>query len=563
MLTLIALLSPSADACGGFACSNSAPVMQAAERILFAVDEEVGEVEAHVQITFTGESTDFGWIVPVAGIPELFLSTDDLFSTIYFPTNPTYTLTVKELGDCRSDVMFESAGTASDADSSPSSPAAEDGGVNVLASGNVGPYSTVVLEADSSAALLGWLAENDFDVPANLDPVLAPYLASGQNFLALRLKPGNTSGDIAPLGMRYAGDKPSIPIQLTSVAAVPDTRLEVYVLGRDRAVPESYLHVQPNDMAYDYFTQTVLYPDIITKAADEAGGHAFATDFTGSTVLLRDALYSDGMFAEDELAAANDVFEWMSTILSGGFVTGSGYYYYLTFDINLANAIRTVLPLPADLAADGVSETMFWSNLPYYTDSFDAAAFDVAAATSAVDAGFLEPRRHANALFEAHDRITRLTSSLDAIEMTVDPTFVFNTDMPQNVVVGHEATLLYHCENEEVRDEALRNIVYPGEISVNLPPEEWFQDQGITEYEYLADLAAFNASVIEQTGETGQASLLTDNRPALAEIVDGLNASFDAEFGTGGGGCGCNGTGSPAVPLLAAAAALLATRRRR
>jgi hypothetical protein len=562
MLALLSLFAPAADACGGFACDNARPVMQAAERILFAVDEANEEVEAHVQITYTGESQDFAWIVPVAGEPEIFLSTDALFSALYFPTNPNYTLTTVELGECRSSDRGVSLAGGSDAVLAPSSATADSGGVNVISTQNVGPYSTTILEADSTAALLDWLDEFGYDVPANFGPVLAPYVASGQNFVALRLLPGNTSGDIAPLGMRYAGTKPSIPIQLTSIAAVPDTRLEVYVVGRDRAVPESYLHVVPNDMAYDYFRQTVTYPDIITRAADEAGGRAFATDWTGSTELMRDVLYSDSMFAESDLAAATDIFAWMDVILSGGFLQGGGYYYYATFDVNLANALRTVLPLPPSLAADGLTEAMFWTNLRYYEDSFDASAIDLAAATAAVQDGFVEPRRHANALFADNPHMSRLTSSLDADEMTVDPTFVFNADMPQEVDINHPATLSYHCEDGQERDRAYREIEFPDGTAVDLPSEDWFSDEHITEYEYLSDLAALNAAVIEQTGAEGEPEVFTDNRPVLAGLADDLNASFADMFM---GGCGCDGSGvnGAATPLLAGAAALLARRRRR
>ena len=72
----IALFGPApALACGGFFCNPAAPVLQAAERIVFAIDRDAGEVEMHVQITYTGPSEDFAWIVPVPRAPEIGLST--------------------------------------------------------------------------------------------------------------------------------------------------------------------------------------------------------------------------------------------------------------------------------------------------------------------------------------------------------------------------------------------------------------------------------------------------------------------------------------------------------
>ena len=54
-------------ACGGFFCSFLAPVRQAAERILFAVDED-STVTAHVQISYVGEAQKFSWVLPLPSV---------------------------------------------------------------------------------------------------------------------------------------------------------------------------------------------------------------------------------------------------------------------------------------------------------------------------------------------------------------------------------------------------------------------------------------------------------------------------------------------------------------
>jgi hypothetical protein len=563
LVALLSLLAPSADACGGLFCNSSAPTMQSAERILFAIDEDAQEVEVHVGITYTGESKDFSWVVPVPGEPELFPSTDQLWSGIYFPTNPTYTMATVIEGDCKSPSRGGLFGGGADfAAPAEATFTSSSGGVSVLAQQAVGPYDTVTLAADSSDALTTWLTDNGYDLPPGLEPVLAPYVAAGQNFVALRLLPGMTSGDIAPLGMRYPGTQASIPIQLTSIAAQPNTRLEVYVLGDARAVPLSYLHVIPNDMAYDWFTQSVLYDDVVTLAADEAGGHAFATDFSGSTDVLAGAVYVEGTYPLEEMRTM-DVDSWLATAYLPSYNQSYGYYGYYAastpIDANLLAVMELVLPEPESLVAQGVPETAYWACPECYVQGA-ALSFDPVAATDAFESGFVDPLRNAQGVLDRFPHITRLTSSLDAREMTVDPLFGFNSDMEQDSSNLHNATLTYDCASRRTTfDDADRELEFPDGSVVSLPSESWFADHHETEYEYLSSLAAYNAAVIEQTGESGEPVVVSDERGALADLVDALNGSFAQEFG---GGCGgCDGTGAPMAPALIGLAGFLARRR--
>ncbi len=61
-------VAPSAHACGGFFCTN-VPVDQAAERIIFAVNDD-GTIDAYVQINYTGAPDAFAWVVPVPTRPR-------------------------------------------------------------------------------------------------------------------------------------------------------------------------------------------------------------------------------------------------------------------------------------------------------------------------------------------------------------------------------------------------------------------------------------------------------------------------------------------------------------
>jgi hypothetical protein len=418
-LALSAFMIPSdASACGGFFCSQE-PIDQTAEQIAFAVNPETNTVDAHIRIFYQGNAEDFAWIVPVKNVPELFISTEELFNVIGWQTDPQFNLIYKEEGTCTYDGYYGYYGYGFGYPESDYDLGVSDGtGVTIIAEQEVGPYETVTLQAESSEELLGWLQANDYDLPDDLDPVLTPYVNGGAYFVALRLGNDKDVGDIAPLGMTYEGTKAAIPIQLTSIAAMPDMRLQVSVFGKARFVPESYLHVQINEAAINWLERGSNYDDVISLAADEAGGHAFATDFAGSTEPLEGWLYT-GQFDLDMLREVDDAAQYVQELLWQNFPR----------NLQMQQLLRTYIPMPQEAIDAGINEDEFYNCLDCYPEYLDLVDFDPEAFTDALDEMVVQPLIRAEALYTDHPYLSRLTSSLDAEEMTVDPVFVHNAVM--------------------------------------------------------------------------------------------------------------------------------------
>src|SRR5439155_17747914 len=99
-----ALLAPiqDASACGCFTPPDpSVPVVQAGERIAFALDQ--GQVTAHIQIQYAGDAKEFGWLLPLPNLPTLELGTDELFNQLIVQTQPKYKLNRVYEGNCSFD----------------------------------------------------------------------------------------------------------------------------------------------------------------------------------------------------------------------------------------------------------------------------------------------------------------------------------------------------------------------------------------------------------------------------------------------------------------------------
>jgi len=544
VLALIALSQPAA-ACGGFFCNTSDPIDQAAERIVFAHDEEAGEVEAHVQIFFSGSAEEFAWVVPVPDVPELFPSSDDVFTLLDSVTKPQFRLVVDEVDECDDDRIWYDYDYAL----SSSAPAPEAGGVNVVAEEKVGPYETVTLRARSTDELLTWLQDNGFDLPDALSPALDPYVAEESYFVAMRLANDKSSGDIQPIGMRYPSDSISIPIQLTSIAATPDMRVEAYVLGDYRAVPESYLHVQINEAAIDWFGGAWNYEEVITQAANEAGGHAFATDYAGASSIM-DGWFDTDRYDTESIAMATEPMEAMELVMS-----------QFSGTTLLMSILTEFMPPPA-----GVEAQDFYNCVGCYELGPDYV-WDPVGLADALDERIVEPLAHADELIGAHPHLTRLTSSLDAVEMTVDPTFVFNSDMSQTVEHIHEAKLLMYCGDGGSWTESSRELVFEDGRSIRLPSEAWLAEMGMTEFEFMERLSNKAALVIEQTAASGEPIVIADYNTWADEQAYDLSTEADAIAADGAEveakGCGCDATGAGGAAGLLAVAGLLGLRRRR
>lgn len=536
---------PDAVACGGLFCQSlQQPVDQAAERILFATNPAAGTVEMSVQITYTGTAPEFAWVLPVPQEPVIATTVDDVFLNLSQATFPRWNLTYVTEGTCYDPPsLFPSKDFAVGAEDSD----VGGGGVTVVANGSVGPYDTVTLQATDSAELLDWLQTNAYYLPDSVESALAPYVADGSYFVALKLKKGADTGDLVPISLTWASADLTIPLQLTAIAAQPDLRLQPYVLGPARAVPSNYLHVQVNELAVDWLQAGNNYQAVITDAANEAGGQAFATDYAAPTKDLGTLYWSPSMYQPHELDGLEDAQEVINAMLNAGFPISSGTVPFLKETLSAAINGR----LDDVLAQNGVTEVQLFQCLGCYSGTQGWKIDGTALATQLADV-WVPAMQHAQDQLESAAWVTRLTSSISADEMTLDPQFVTNPDLPA-VSNQHNATLVTECGNRaHTFAKAPKKLVLSDGRELYLPADVV---NGTTPYaDYAGEVAATASDRIEQTGASGAPTVMVDNRAAIDAALDALNAQR---------GCGCDTQGGPAGLGGVVAGLLIALRRRR
>jgi hypothetical protein len=440
---VVVAVAPSLSwACGCFAAPDpTVPVVQAGERIVFAVKN--GQVTAHVQVLYDGASGQpFGWLVPLPAVPTLSVGTDEFFAELNLATQPRYVLNRTFAESCRFASLGGAAGGSAGGSSGAGGGAA--GGSPLVAREIVGPYDSAVLRGDSKDAMLTWLRDNRFFVPSTSDAALAPYINPGSYFLALKLRPGAGTGDLQPIVMKYQSDVGQIPLTLTSIGAVENMGVQVFMLGSGRAVPRNYHHTVINDAYIDWLRGAQNYTSVITRAVGEAPGkHSFVTEYAGPPSIVTDRFPQTGRFGtKAALAAQQTAQAFLSHLWSNGFTALS-----LSGSTAIPNQIpgpllailQRYLPPPPNIAP---------SQFYFFYGSFSAQAppqnFQPAMMADEIWERVVVPAQEARALLTENPTLTRLFTTISPADMNKDPAFSFNPTLAP-VSNVHQATLTQRC----------------------------------------------------------------------------------------------------------------------
>ncbi len=595
---LVLTTPQEAEACGGTFCDvgpTSMPVDQTGENILFVMGGDY--TEAHIQIQYDADSTaaQFSWIVPLTEVPEFGVGSDLLFDAVLNASIPRYGFNSTFSGQGCDDVgVTTSPGDPTGAGGSSGSGESDtgDGGPEILLEEVVGAFEIVVLDGDNLAEIKDWLDANGYAQDPNADPILEEYLAEGYVFAAFKLANDAETSEIHPITLRFPNNEACIPIRLTRIAAVDDMDIRSFFLSEDRVVPSTYKHVLVNPLKLDWPSQASNYKSVITQAvdADGADGRAFVTEYAGpSDIIPAGGVYSELWDAApfDGLAPIGvvDVLEsqGLMTCFEGGFGTGTGtgtgggdgsscqYNHPL-----LRGLLQSYLPVP-----EGVDEVDFYGCLSCYQDSIDAKAWNGTNFAADMLARIIEPGQHALEMLNTFPNLTRMYTTMSPGEMTADPFFYQNVDLPDVDLTNQIATQGTGCDASIIWTLPDGRVVYA-------PDSSWpaFDDEMPWEEE-VADMMPTGAPMVlvDQTQTINTKLVMHNcqyNFPSAEECGDvsgaegsGGEGGSGGDDGSGGvdqggaldddGGCSCsagNDAGGPAA-LALSLLGLLGIRRRR
>ena len=448
----VAMASPSeAEACGGTFCDagpQSMPVDQTGENILFAMSETT--IEAHIQIQYDPdtEASEFAWVVPVTQIPAFEVSSDQLFINVLNGTVPSYgfTSTFESCGDDDGAGGFDTGGVVFDAGASPDG----GGGPEVVFEDTVGAFDVVVLQGGTAQEVMDWLAANSYEQDPEAQPILEEYLAEGYLFAAFRLTNGAEVAEIHPISLIFDNDEACIPLRLTRIAAQEDMDVRTFFLADNRVVPQNYRHVLVNPLRINWNGLANNYKELITLAVDaeEANGRAFVTEYAGaSDIVSQNGIFSaswdSAPFAAADPTTVIDLLEMQGMVSC--FDDGRGGMVCDYDHTLIRGLLQQYLPVPM-----GVDEGDFYGCLSCYAGMIDMVAWDGAAFGDALQERIIAPGQHAVDLLDAYPTLTRMYTTISPGEMTVDPFFYQNADLPDVDLTNQIASRNVLCEGGAV-----------------------------------------------------------------------------------------------------------------
>lgn len=273
-LTVSLLDARDAAACGGCFAPPDNPSVVTDHRMILSISKD--QTTLYDQIRYQGDPKAFAWVLPIRGIVNVGLSSDVLFGSLDQMTQTVVNappLNCPAL-NCRNG-GFVSAGANDSADA----------GVVVIKHEVVGPYETVQLSATDPSALKTWLATNDFNLPADVEPVVAQYVNEKFDFLALKLLPGKGVASMRPVRITTPGAAAALPLRMVAAGTGATVGISLWIVGEGRYEPQNFptFRIQDSELVYDYTQSRSNYTEL--RAAKTAASQGRGWELESSLQL--------------------------------------------------------------------------------------------------------------------------------------------------------------------------------------------------------------------------------------------------------------------------------------
>ncbi|MER2559990.1 MAG: DUF2330 domain-containing protein [Myxococcaceae bacterium] len=240
LLTALAVLSSSTASafCGFYVSSAGGQLFNDATMVVLMRDGT--RTVLSMQNNYRGPPSDFAMIVPVPVVLQkenVRTLPKAAFERLDALASPRLVQMCVEDG-----LRGIGSGMAMSAGKAPSTADGampRDLGVKVEAQFEVNEYEIVILSAKDALGLDIWLKENKYQIPANAEPLLRPYVQNNSKFFVAKVnskkvKFVNGHAVLSPLRFHYDSEKFELPVRLGLVNSSGEQDLIVHVIAKDR-----------------------------------------------------------------------------------------------------------------------------------------------------------------------------------------------------------------------------------------------------------------------------------------------------------------------------------------
>jgi len=297
-----------AAACGG--CFT--PPAQTAsditdERMLLSVSTTQSTL--YDQIKYAGSPASFAWVLPIHGTVDVGLSADALFDSIDVVTQTTIIqpqVNCPPPPNCGTQGDFAAGTGGASANTGAAAPA-----VTVTKAENVGPYATVQLHSTDSSALDNWLAQNGFNIPADVVTVINQYVTEGFDFLAMKLLPNQGVQSMRPVRVTTPGGSLSLPLRMAAIGTGATVGITIWVVSDGRYEPQNFpfFHIDDSALVWDWSTNSSNYTTLRTNNETALGGKGWEIEssLTLNQQVITGVILSGGQYSNNGGVGAGSV----------------------------------------------------------------------------------------------------------------------------------------------------------------------------------------------------------------------------------------------------------------
>lgn len=253
-----AVAPSTALACGG--CFAPPGAVQVVTDHRMALSLSADRTILWDQFRYSGRPSDFSWILPIRNGPDVRIEVADnrFLTALDNLSAPVLNAPQRPYCDAEADSSFLGGARGAAAPS-----AAADSGVAVLQEQVVGPYMTAVVRSEDPAALRTWLRDNQYSVPAAIEPVIDYYVAQRMDFIALRLRMGEGVEQMTPIRVTTPGLSPTLPLRMIAAGVADKVGLLLMVLASSRYEAMNFPNgeITPAQLTYDFNAPTTPADD--------------------------------------------------------------------------------------------------------------------------------------------------------------------------------------------------------------------------------------------------------------------------------------------------------------
>ncbi len=232
-----------ARACGGCFIPPAESTVVNDHRMVFAVSKE--HTILWDQIQYSGDPKEFAWVLPVRRGTRVELSRDAWIAALDATTQPRIqgppTSTSGGGDGC------DGVGCSSSTQSFAGGGVALAPAVEVVSQSVVGPYETVTLRSEDAQALETWLRDNGYTIPPAIEPVIAAYTDEKLDFIALKLRPGQSVRAMKPVRVVTPGADTTLPLRMVAAGVGANVGVTLFVISEGRYRPQNFPEVSIDD----------------------------------------------------------------------------------------------------------------------------------------------------------------------------------------------------------------------------------------------------------------------------------------------------------------------------